>query len=103
MSELNLTHQPFEVRDLMGGKQVIFRFPNGFGASVVRHFGSYGSSAGLWELAVIAWSGKEFELTYDTEVTDDVIGYLNPADVDECLRRIASLDANGREQRAVTS
>lgn len=103
MSELNLTHQPFEVRDLMGGKQVIFRFPNGFGASVVRHFGSYGSAAGLWELAVTTWSGDEFELTYDTGIADDVVGHLSPAEVDEYLLRIASLNSNGVEPEAIAS
>lgn len=99
MSELALTHTPVEVKELNGGHQAIFHFPNGYGASVVRStnigmWGStYGASEGLWELAVLQFSGAEWEITYDTEITDDVIGYLEPEDVDELLIRINALPA----------
>lgn len=97
MTELATTHTPFEVRDLMGGVQAIFRFPNGFGASVVRHWGSYGSADGLWELGVIRLTAEDWELTYDTEIADDVIGHLSPEEVDELLIRIKGLNSSGEE------
>ena len=57
--------------------QTLYKFPNGFGASVVFHIGSYGYEQGLCEIAVICWLGEEWEITYSTSVTDDVIGYLD--------------------------
>ena len=67
--------------------QKVYKFPNGYGASVIRHKGSYGYSKGLWELAVLEGD----ELCYDTEITDDVIGHLNDPEVDRLLRRIQHL------------
>ena len=71
-----------------GGKQYIFKFPNGFGASVIQHSFSYGGARGLWELAVLDSAGR---LTYDTEITDDVIGYLSEDEVHETLNQIKKL------------
>ena len=76
-----------ETNDVMGGIQKVYKFPNGYGASVIKHRGSYGYSEGLWELAVL----NEGELCYDTEITNDVIGYLNDPEVDRYLRRINQL------------
>ena len=76
-----------ETNDVMGGIQKVYKFPNGYGASVIKHKGSYGYSEGLWELAVL----NEGELCYDTEITNDVIGYLNDPEVDRYLRRINQL------------
>ena len=64
---------------------------------MVRHYGSYGSSSGLWELGVVLWEGDEWQLNYDTEITNDVIGHLTPSEVDELLLRIRDLDAFGKE------
>lgn len=63
-------------------------FDNGYGASVVRHEYSYGGNKGLFELAVLDTTG---ELTYNTPVTNDVIGYLRPQDVTEVLIKIQQL------------
>ncbi len=74
--------------DFNGGIQKIYEFPNGYGASVVKHKGSYGYLNGLWELAVLDADGS---LCYTTEITDDVIGHLNDPEVDAILRRIEQL------------
>ena len=71
---------------LIPGKQWKFRFPNGYGASVIND--GYGARAGLYELAVL---GPDDHLTYDTPVTDDVLGHLTEADVADALDRIAAL------------
>lgn len=75
------------------GKHIIYRFDNGYGASVVRFYGSYGYEQGLWELAVIKFEGEknDFKLCYDTPITDDVIGYLTMPKVDELLDLIEAL------------
>ena len=41
----------------LGGAHYIFKFPNGYGASVIKHIGSYGFSEDLWELAAIKFHG----------------------------------------------
>jgi hypothetical protein len=71
-----------------GGRQKLYHFKNGYGASVVKHEGSYGGKSGLWELAVLDAEGH---LCYDTEITDDVIGHLNDPQVDALLNQIANL------------
>jgi len=63
-------------------------FENGYGASVVRHEYSYGGKSGLYELAVLDSSG---DLTYDTPITNDVLGYLSEQDVTEILIKIQQL------------
>lgn len=74
------------------GVQRIYKFPNGYGASVISHDKSYGGRSGLWELAVLDAEG---DLCYATDITDDVIGHLNDPQVDEVLGRISRLDENG--------
>lgn len=81
----------------LGGTQDIYRFPNGFGASVVRFPFSYGAERGLFELAVIQFLSEDdgdYKLTYKTPVTDDVIGHLSETQVKENLKKIAALPAD---------
>lgn len=73
---------------LVEGTQWKFRFPNGYGASVIND--GYGREAGLYELAVLDADGS---LTYDTPVTNDVLGYLTEAEVADALDEIESLGA----------
>lgn len=70
------------------GVQDIYRFKNGYGASVVCSSGSYGGKQGLKELAVL---DKDGHICYETPVTDDVIGWLADEDVEKYLSQIASL------------
>lgn len=80
---------PNETKPIFDGVQLIYRYPNGYGASVVSFYGSYGGSQGLWELAVLDHEGN---ITYDTPITNDVEGYLTNDEVDELLERIERLD-----------
>jgi len=70
----------------------LYKFTNGFGASVIRHGNSYGHEDGKWELAVTETTKNDkFRITYDTPITDDVIGYLDDGDVEMLLDQIEAL------------
>jgi hypothetical protein len=64
-------------------------FPNGYGVSVVRYknpiskiYGSYTSNDNEWEVAVLYGDEKGWEITYDTYITNDVIGHLSEGGVE---------------------
>ncbi|MEZ7525903.1 hypothetical protein [Burkholderia vietnamiensis] len=88
-----MSFTPYTERPLMGGEQKLYRFENGFGASVVRHEFSYGSDDGRWELAVIKFDGDDWYIEYGTEITDDVIGHLDWDEVEDLLSRINALQS----------
>jgi hypothetical protein len=71
-------------------------FDNGYGVSVVRFTtpfgsGSYGAEEGLYELAVLKGLEEDWEICYDTLITDDVIGYQSVEDIDNILSQVESL------------
>ena len=71
------------------GHQYIFRFPNNYGASVVRNPGSYGNAQDLWEMALIFFDEDgNWNLTYERDFDDDVKGYLTDDNVIELLEKI---------------
>lgn len=88
---------PADARPLESGAvQKIYRFPNGYGASVVKGEHTYGGDEGLWELAVITFKSDDihmYELCYETEVTSDVEGNLNDEEVEALLSKIEKLEA----------
>ena len=73
---------------IFGGLAYEFKFENNYGASVIKHFGSYGNQEDLFELAVL-YNG---EITYSTEVTGDVLGWLTNDDVMFYLSEIKDLE-----------
>lgn len=90
MSEYLIAERPHPA----GGQQGSIRFPNGYGASIVRTPSSYGGDEGLWELAVVIFTGESpwsFQLTHETPITSDVLGWLTEEEVIETLRRIDAL------------
>lgn len=71
--------------------QKVYRFPNGYGASVVQGPYSYGGAAGQWEIAMVKYYSPEklhFDLSYDDGEFEDVIGYLADNEVDRFLQYI---------------
>lgn len=99
---INLNYEGFEENLVSGptkmwdGVQYLFRFDNGYGASVIKSGGSYGGLADLWELAVTRYPADaddptRFELAYDTVITDDVIGWSTDEDIRKLLGRIKEL------------
>jgi len=78
------------------GEQFLFKAPNNYGASIVKHDFSYGNKQGLWELAVVKYEENEtnvqnFSLCYTTPITDDVLGWLTEEQVNETLDKITAL------------
>lgn len=63
---------------------VRFKFPNGYGASVIQLQYSHGL-----ELAVLDPDGG---LTYDTPITDDVLGNLDTFSLNKSLLDIKNLE-----------
>jgi len=81
------TIEKFDMPEL-NGYELVYKFDNGYGASVVKHDMSYGGKSGLYEVAVL---DNEGELCYDTPITNDVIGHLNMSEVDKILVNISHL------------
>ena len=82
---------PDEINLINGGVQLLYFFPNGYGASAVQHDFSYGHEEGLWELAVLSGSSDDWVIDRDTPVASDVIEYLSKPDVDSYLAKIEAL------------
>lgn len=66
-------------------------FDNGYGVSVVRFNGSYTSNDSEWELAVLFGTPDNWEITYNTSITDDVIGHLSDIEVTEIMKQVQQL------------
>lgn len=66
-------------------------FDNGFGVSVVRHAYSYGGVDGLFEVAVLQGTSENWEIVYNTPITDDVLGSLSWSEVQQAVGRVALL------------
>lgn len=84
------------------GIQRVYRFDNGFGASVVRHPFSYGHQEGKWELALLQFFGtgeEDWFLVYDRYDFNDVLGYLSDSEVEDTLYRIQSFPKTHRVRR----
>jgi hypothetical protein len=96
-TDAETTIRPILERTIPGtssGEQHIYRFENGYGASVIRGGISYGHEEGLWELAVVTFedeSPESFRLCYRTPITSDVEGHLSADDVGALLARIRDL------------
>ena len=72
----------------MVGKKSRMVFDNGYGVSVVSHSYSYGGRNGLYEVAVLDSDGN---LTYETPVTSNVIGYLTEENVTDVMKQVQEL------------
>ena len=72
---------------LNNGVRHVYKFDNGYGASVIKHDYSYGGRDGLWELAVL----KDDDMCYTSGITEDVIGHLSWDNVENYLKQIKEL------------
>lgn len=74
--------------NFFGGLAYEFKFDNNYGASVIKHNFSYGHEDDLFELAIL----YDSKITYRTEITGDVLGWLTNDDVMYYLSEIKSLE-----------
>jgi hypothetical protein len=81
----------FKLHPIGDGVQAIQCFPNGYGVSVVRFPGSYGYEQDLYEVAVVKGNEDDYELCYDTLVTDDVMGHRDEQDIENIMEEVQAL------------
>jgi len=91
MSALTFSDLVFVPRGDMAGKQAKAFYPNGYGVSVIQGPYTYGGDAGLYELAVLRGDADDWDLTYSTPITGDVLGHLTPEAVSRVLAEVAAL------------
>ena len=72
---------PHSHRKLNGGVQYRYYFENGYGLSVVQHWGSYGYDDDLWEIGLV----EDNQLIEHPDWGDQVKGYLAIRDVNQWL------------------
>lgn len=81
------------------GVRATVSFDNGYSASIIRSEYSYGGNSGFYsgfyELSVL----HDGELVYDTEVTGDVLGWLDEDGVTEAMAKISRLDPRPEPER----
>lgn len=70
------------------GLHSVMMFDNGYGVSVIKTPFSYGGKMGLYELAVLD-SGED--ITYNTPVTNDVLGHLSEEEVTKYMIEVQKL------------
>ena len=73
------------------GVQAKHFFDNGYGVSVVSFPGSYGFRDGLYESAVLKGTEEDWEICYNSVITDDVLGYQSEEEVEVLLYEIENL------------
>jgi hypothetical protein len=72
---------------MLEGYHKVINFDNEYSASIVSSDLSYGGKHGLFEIAVL----YDGEIVYDTEITNDVVGFLDFDGVIQTLDSIRKL------------
>lgn len=106
IKEVEMQHSEIEVKSLLeefmdvpsisdhpNPVKFIVKFPSNYGASIIRNKWSYGGNEGLLELAVVIFdeNSMNYDLVYDTSITNDVLGHLTEEEVLETLKEIEKL------------
>ena len=69
-------------------RQTLVLFPNHYGISFVEGGISYGLEAAILKYDEL---NDDWDVCYDTPITDDVIGYMNEEDIIPLCKRVAEL------------
>jgi hypothetical protein len=72
--------------DMFGMYRAKLEFPNKYGISVITGPGTY-SDNNTFEVGIL-YDGK---LCYDTNLTNDVLGYQTPEDIDNIIKKLEAL------------
>jgi hypothetical protein len=88
----------FKPHSMGVGLQGTIFFPGGYGISCVRFkspFGdrymSYTSNEDEWEVAILKGNETDWEICYDTPLTNDVLGYQTKEDIEEIMKYLIRL------------
>lgn len=87
----------FNPRTFGEGLHGLIFFENGYGVSVTRFkvghsYGSYTNNDNEWEVAIIYGDEKDWEIYYNTHITDDVIGHLSEGEVNWVMIQVQELE-----------
>jgi hypothetical protein len=88
---MNFTELNFQPHSIKDGVQATHFFDNGYGVSVVRFPGSYGFEQNLYEVAILQGTKDKYDITYDTPITDDVLGHRDEEDINIILQEVQEL------------
>lgn len=77
----------FNPHKICDGTHAIINFNNGYGVSVVCGEWFYSNGVDTYELAIL-YNGR---ITYDTGITDDVMGYLSSYEVTDIMKKVQEL------------
>ena len=88
---MNFSDLDFQPHSTLFGAQARHFFDNGYGVSVICGPQSYGGTEGLYELAVLKGVEDDWQICYDTPITDDVLGSLTEEHVTNLLSQVQSL------------
>ena len=79
-----------------GSHGLIF-FPGGYGLSLIRikhpystRYSSYTDDK-TWEVAILKGTKEQWEICYDTEITNDVLGYQTKEDINKIIKHVQRL------------
>lgn len=86
---MTFTELKFHPHNILCGIIAKYKFPNGYGISVVDSDSTYNDN-GTYEVA-ITHNGY---LTYNTPITDDVLGFQTPEDINKLLDIIEKWSPN---------
>lgn len=98
MNEVNnavkISNLVFEPRATVGGQRAIVNFDNDYQASVITGGWAYATEDAPYEIAVMC----NYDLCYDTPITNDVLGYLTEEAANDILQQIANLPKRGEQK-----
>lgn len=71
--------------------QAVLFFKNGYGVSVLFGKAFYSNGVNNYELAVLKGEEKNNSICYDTNITNDVLGYLSQQEVTKVMKKVQQL------------
>ena len=85
----------FKSHGIGNGVHGLLFFPGGYGISVVRFKSPFGGGGSYtsddvddYEVAVIKGTKGEWDICYDTKITNDVLGYQTKEDINKLIIQI---------------
>jgi hypothetical protein len=87
----------FKPHSVGEGFQGIIFFPGGYGLSVVRFKHPYSTRHSsytddkTWEVAILKGTKDQWDICYETEITNDVLSYQTEEDINRIIKHVLRL------------